>query len=96
MRDESTQIIDELISICKVANPDLNVDHGTITAIYDMNSFEHLFQTIGDLYHTLVCFNIPTKYLRIDIKYPFVYITLDYKGMKILCPTYGEEEEDEE
>lgn len=34
--------------------------------------------------------------MLVDIKYPFVYITLDYKGMKILCPTYGEEEEDEE
>ena len=96
MRDESTQIIDDLLNVWKTAKPDLNAPKGTITAIYDRNSFDHLFQTIGDLYHTLVCFHIPTKYLRIDIKYPLVFITLDYKGMKILCPTYGEEEEDNE
>lgn len=45
---------------------------------------ENLFKTIGELYDTLVCFNIPTRYLNID---------LDYKGLKVLCPVYGEEEE---
>lgn len=95
MRDESTKIIDDLIRVCKEVQPDLN-NEGAITALYKRTSFEHLFQTIGDLYHTLVCFNIPTKYLTIEVAYPIVKITLDFNGMKILCPTYGEEEEDNE
>lgn len=95
MRDESTKIIDDLIRVCKEVQPDLN-NEGSITALYKRTSFEHLFQTIGDLYHTLVCFNIPTKYLTIEVEYPIVKITLDFKGIKILCPTYGEEEEDNE
>ena len=92
MRDESTKIIDDLISVCKEVQPDLNAPYGSITALYKRTSFEHLFKTIGDLYHTLVCFNIPTKYLTIDVAYPIVKITLDFKGMKILCPVYNEEE----
>lgn len=95
MRDESTKIIDDMLEACKVGHPDFN-NHGFISAVYERNYFEDLFQTIGDLYHTLVCFNIPTKYLTIDVAYPLVKITLDFKGMKLLCPTYGEEEEDNE
>lgn len=95
MRDESTKIIDDLIRVCKEVQPDLNAPDGAITALYKRTSFEHLFQTIGDLYHTLVCFNIPTKYLTIEVAYPIVKITLDFKGMKILCPVYGEDDEDE-
>lgn len=95
MRDESTKIIDDLIRVCKEVQPDLN-NEGSITGVYRRTDFDHLFQTIGDLYHTLVCFNIPTKYLTIEVAYPIVKITLDFKGMKILCPTYGEEEEDNE
>lgn len=94
MRDESTKIIDDLIRVCKDIHPDLDAPEGAITGIYKRTSFEHLFQTIGDLYHTLVCFNIPTNYLTIKVEYPLVYITLDYKGMKILCPTYDEEEDE--
>ena len=96
MRDESIKIIDDLIRVCKEVQPDLNAPGGSITALYKRTSFEHLFQTIGDLYHMLVCFNIPTKYLTIEVTYLIVKITLDFKGMKILCPTYGEEEEDNE
>lgn len=94
MRDDVTKIIDDLIRVCKDVQPDLNAPQGSITAIYKRNSFEDLFQTIGELYHTLVAFHIPTKYLNIDVRYPLVYITLDYKGMKILCPVYGEEEDE--
>lgn len=97
MRDDSTKIIDDLVRVCKDVQPDLNAPQGSITAIYKSNSFEDLFQTIGNLYRTLVAFHIPTKYLNIDVRYPYplVYITLDYKGMKILCPVYGEEDEEE-
>lgn len=96
MRDASTKIIDDLIRVCKEVQPDLNAPEGSITAFYKRTYFEDLFKTIGCLYHTLVCFNIPTKYLTIDVAYPNVKITLDFKGMKILCPTYGEEEEDDD
>ncbi len=93
MRDGGTRIIDDLIRVCKEVHPDLNASKGSITAIYKRTSFENLFKTIGELYDTLVCFNIPTRYLNIDIAYPLVYIKLDYKGLKVLCPVYGEEEE---
>ena len=33
MRDESTKIIDDLISVCKEVQPDLNAPHGSITAL---------------------------------------------------------------
>lgn len=92
MRDGGTKIIDDLIRVCKEVQPDLNAYDGSITAIYKRTSFEDLYKTIGELYHTLVCFNIPTKYLTIEVAYPIVKITLDFKGMKILCPVYGEEE----
>ena len=95
MRDESTEIIDDILEVCKVVHPDFDT-HGSISAVYKRNSFEDLFDTIGDLYHTLVCFHIPTKYLNIDVGDTSVRITLDYRGLKILCPVYGEEEEDEE
>lgn len=95
MRDESTEIIDDMLEACKVGHPDFNAT-GVISAVYDRYYFEDLFHTIGDLYHTLVAFHIPTKYLKIDVGANSVWITLDYKGLKILCPVYGEEEEDEE
>lgn len=63
---------------------------------YQRTSFKHLFKTIGEFYDALVCFDIPTKYLNISIEYPVVKIKLDYKALKILCPVYGEEEEEEE
>ena len=94
MRDASTKIIDDLIRVCKEVQPDLNAPDGSITALYKRTSFEDLFKTIGDLYHTLVCFNVPTKYLTIDVAYPIVKITLDYKGMEILCPVYEEDDEE--
>lgn len=95
MRDASTKILDDLIRVYKYIQPDRN-DEGSITVVYRRTYFDHLFQTIGDLYHTLVCFNIPTKYLTIEVAYPVVKITLACKGIKILCPTYDEEEEDNE
>lgn len=95
MRDDGTRIIDDFLNVCKVVQPDFK-NNGSIMAIYQRTSFKHLFKTIGELYDTLVCFNIPTKYLNISIEYPVVKIKLDYKALKILCPVYGEEEEDEE
>lgn len=95
MRDDGTRIIDDFLNVCKVVQPDFK-NNGSIMVIYQRTSFKHLFKTIGELYDTLVCFNIPTKYLNISIEYPVVKIKLDYKALKILCPVYGEEEEDEE
>lgn len=95
MRDESTEIIDDILEACKVGHPNFNTT-GFVSAVYERNYFEDIFKTIGDLYHTLVTFHIPTKYLKIDVGANSVWITLDYKGLKILCPEYGEEEEDEE
>lgn len=96
MIDESTKIIDDLIRVCKDVQPDLDAPEGSITGIYKTDAFEDLFQTIGDLYRTLVAFDIPTEYLTIKVGWKLVYIEMDYRGMKILCPVYGEEEEDEE
>lgn len=93
--DDVTQIIDDFRRVCKKVQPDLNAHDGSITVIYKRNSFEDLWEAIGELYYTLVAFHIPTKYLNIDIRYPLVYIALDYKGMKILCPVYGEGDEEE-
>lgn len=92
MRDSGTRIMDDFLNVCKVVQPDLNASEGSITAIYKRDSFEDLYKTIGELYDTLVCFDIPTKYLNIAIEYPVVKIKLDYKGLKILCPVYNEEE----
>lgn len=39
-----------------------------------------------------IAFHIPTKYLNIDVAYHTVKIKLDYKGLKVLFPVYGEEE----
>lgn len=94
MRDDGTRIIDDLMRVCKEVHPDLNATKGSITAIYKRTSFENLFKTIGELYHTLVCFNIPTKYLNIDITEDLVKIKMDYKCLKALF--YADEEEDEE
>lgn len=90
--DDVTQIIDDFRRVCKKVQPDLNAHDGSITAIYKRNSFEDLWETIGELYYTLVAFHIPTKYLNIDVAYHTVKIKLDYKGLKVLFPVYGEEE----
>lgn len=95
MRDDGTKIIDDFLNVCKVVHPNFK-NNGNIMAIYKRTSFEDLYKTIGELYHTLVCFNIPTKYLNIAIEYPNVKIKLDYKALKILWSVYDEEEEDEE
>lgn len=95
MRDTSAEIIDEIMEVCKAVHPDFDT-HGSISAIYKRSHFEKLFDTIGALYLTLVCFNIPTKYLNIDVGDTSVRITLDYRGLKILCSVYGEAEEGEE
>jgi hypothetical protein len=91
--DDVTQIIDDFRRVCKKVQPDLNAHDGSITAIYKRNSFCDLFNAIGELYYTLVAFHIPTKYLNIDVTYHTVKIKLDYKGLKVLFPVYGEEEE---
>ena len=91
--DDVTQIIDDFRRVCKKVQPDLNAHDGSITAIYKRNSFEDLWEAIGELYYTLVASHIPTKYLNIDVAYHTVKIKLDYKGLKVLFPVYGEEEE---
>lgn len=90
--DDVTQIIDDFRRVCKKVQPDLNAHDGSITAIYKRNSFENLWEAIGELYYTCVAFHIPTKYLNIDVAYHTVKIKLDYKGLKVLFPVYGEEE----
>ena len=79
--------------MCKKVQPDLTAHDGSITVIYKRNSFEDLWEAIGELYYTLVASHIPTKYLNIDVAYHTVKIKLDYKGLKVLFPVYGEEEE---
>lgn len=91
--DDGTQIIDDFRRVCKKVQPDLTAHDGSITVIYKRNSFEDLWEAIGELYYTLVAFHIPTKYLNIDVAYHTVKIKLDYKGLKVLFPVYGEEEE---
>lgn len=91
--DNETKIIDDFIRASKEVHPDLDAPYGSITAIYKRNSFEDLWEAIGELYYTLVAFHIPTKYLNIDVAYHTVKIKLDYKGLKVLFPVYGEEEE---
>lgn len=93
--DDVTQIIDDFRRVCKKVQPDLNANDGSITAIYKRNSFENLWEAIGELYYTCVAFHIPTKCLSVDITDTLVKITLSYKGLKVLCPVYGEEEEGE-
>lgn len=90
--DDVTQIIDDFRRVCKKVQPDLNAHEGSIAVIYKRTSFEDLFDAIGELYYTLVAFHIPTKYLNIDVAYHTVKIKLDYKGLKVLFPVYGEEE----
>lgn len=80
--DDVTQIIDDFRRVCKKVQPDLNAHDGSITAIYKRNSFEDLWEAIGELYYTLVAFHIPTKYLNIDVAYHTVKIKLDYKGSR--------------
>ena len=91
--DDVTKIIDDFRRVCKKVQPDLNAHDGSITVIYKRNSFCDLFDAIGELYYTLVAFHIPTKYLNIDVAYHTVKIKLDYKGLKVLFPVYGEEGE---
>lgn len=95
MRDEGTRILDDMIRVCKEVRP-LLYDTGSIVGKYQRTDFEDVFKAIGELYHTLVCFHIPTRYLNIDVEYPVVKITLDYRAIKILCPVYGEEEDEGE
>lgn len=90
--DDVTQIIDDFRRVCKKVQSDLTAHDGSITVIYKRNSFEDLWEAIGELYYTLVASHIPTKYLNIDVAYHTVKIKLDYKGLKILFPVYGEEE----
>lgn len=93
--DDVTQIIDDFISVSKEVHPDLDAPDGSITSIYKRNSFENLWEAIGELYYTCVAFHIPTKCLSIDITDTLVKITLSYKGLKVLLPVYPEEEEGE-
>lgn len=93
MRDDGTKIIDAFLSVCKVVQPDLE-NEGSIMAVYSRNIFEDLYKTIGELYHTLVCFGIPTQYLTIFIDYPVVKFRLDYKALKILYDKFEEADEE--
>lgn len=95
MVNDDLKIIDGFLNVCKVVHPDFK-NSGTIMAIYQRNSFDNLFETIGELYYRLVAFHIPTKYLNIDITEDLVKVKLDYKGLKLMFPKYGKEEEDEE
>lgn len=95
MRDDGTKIIDDFRRVCKEVQPNLNAHDGSITVIYKRNSFCHLFDAIGELYYTCVAFHISTKCLSVDITDTLVKITLSYKGLKVLFPVYGEEEEGE-
>lgn len=95
MRDNGTRIIDDFLHACSVGHPDFKALAGSITVVYKRDSFEDVFKTIGELYHTLVCFHIPTKYLNIDVAYPVVKVKLDYRALKVLYPVYDEDEEEE-
>lgn len=95
MRDDDLKIIDEFLNVCKVVHPDFK-NSGTVMAVYKRSSFDHLFETIADLYYRLVAFHIPTKYLNIDITDDLVKVKRDYKGLKLMFPQYGKEEEDNE
>lgn len=92
--DNVTKIIDDFIRASKEVHPDLDAPYGSITAIYKRNSFEDLWEAIGELYYTCVAFHIPTKCLSIDITDTLVKITLSYKGLKVLLPVYPEEEKE--
>ena len=91
MRDYSAKIINDLIRVCKDIHPDLDNPDGSITGIYKREDFEDLFQTIGDLYHRLVVFHIPTAFLTIEVEEKQVYFEMAFEGMKMLL-----EEKDEE
>lgn len=95
MINDDLKIIDGFLNVCKAVHPDFK-NAGTIMAIYNRNSFDDLFGTIAELYYRLVAFHIPTKYLNIDITDDLVRVKLDYKGLKLMFPQYGKEEEDEE
>lgn len=95
MRDDDLKIIDEFLNVCKVVHPDFK-NSGTVMAVYKRSSFDHFFETIADLYYRLVAFHIQTKYLNIDITDDLVKVKLDYKGLKLMFPQYGKEEEDNE
>ena len=90
--DDVTQIIDDFICVSKEVHPDLDAPDGYITSIYKRNSFENLWEAIGELYYTCAAFHIPTKCLSIDITDTLVKITLSYKGLKVLLPVYPENE----
>ena len=93
MRVDGKKIIDDFRRVCKVVQPDLN-NNGSIMAIYQRNSFCDLFDMIGELYHTLVAFHMPTKYLNIEITDTLVKTKMDYKCLKALFYVDPEEEEE--
>ena len=90
--DDATKIIDDFISVSNEVHPDLDAPYGSIALSYKRNSFENLWEAIGELYYTCVAFHIPTKCLSIDITDTLVKITLSYKGLKVLLPVYPENE----
>lgn len=90
--DDVTNIIDDFISVSKEVHPNLDASDGSIDLIYKRNSFEDLWEAIGEMYYTCVAFHIPTKYLSIYITDTLVKITLSYKGLKVLLTVYPEEE----
>ena len=95
MRDDDLKIIDGFLNVCKVVHPDFK-NSGTAMAIYKRSYFDDLFGTIAELYYRLVAFHIPTKYLNIDITDDLVKVKLDYKGLELMFPKYGADEEEDE
>ena len=93
--DDVTKIIDDFISVSKEVHPNLDAPDGSIALSYKRNSFEDLWEAIGELYYTCVAFHISTKCLSVDITDTLAKITLSYKGLKVLLPAYPEEEEGE-
>lgn len=91
--DDVTQIIYDFIRACRKDPPHLDGD-GEIFSIYDRNSFEDLWGTIGDLYHVFTLNRIPTKCLLLDIDKKTVTVILTYEGLRVLLSVYpsGDEE----
>ena len=91
--NDVTQIIYDFIHECKADPPHLDGD-GEIFSIYDRNSFEDLWGTIGDLYKVFTLNHIPTKCLTIDIDDVDVTVTLTYDGLRVLLSVYPSEDEE--
>lgn len=83
-------IFTNFIRVSLKVRPDLNAVDGSITSVYNRDSFEDLWTDIGELYHTFILMNIPTKTLNIDITDTEVNINLKYEGLKILLGTYSD------